>query len=328
MKNLNLSADAQWGLVEDFLQTYQDTLESVNENPDETKTEMDDTYIKSGFIRDRLEKLKKKKTQVDLLNKYTFINASGLRGFNWTNSKLLNPTYYERNNITVHCPYYVSTLSRSWVNQVGNQSYFHIKDIARRLDSGLGSQGVDKYYVLIEGLTTSQDDDELLEVKEENYPTLSKTWEGPWSMKYQYDNWFSSHAVRVVTARKALGIKVDNHLGSMTFEQKDFRVSRISPYKFGFESTDFESISDIEDFTEYAAKALALSHARSDKDYDDGKYIPYNFEQAYFNATEYLPKFKTNVNVLSEEYCYQVEVDYKMFLELERTKSFQCNNQF
>jgi len=240
---------------------------------------------------------------------------NGVRSFDLSNDNLAQPTYQQRGNITYHWPSYIASLSPSFVTKVGNSSYFAIKDIARRLDSGLGSQGVDKYYVLIEGASTSQDDDQLLEVKEENYPSLFN--EGSTDI-VQYNYWFTTHAERVVTAKKALGIKVDNHLGSMSFMEKSFRIVRISPYKFGFENTDFEKASDVQDFVKYAGIALGLAHARSDKDYDP-KYISYNFEQAYFNATQDLKNFKSTVNELSEVYYNQVDADYQMFVELVKT---------
>jgi len=267
----------------------------------------------SGFVQDKLRSLQKKKTLVGLLNKYTVVN-NGVRSFDLSNEKLAAPTYQQRENITYWWPKYISSLSPSFVKKVGNSS-FAIKDIARRLDSGLGSQGVDKYYVLIEGASTSQDDDQLLEVKEENYPSLFN--EGSTDIA-QYNSWFTSHAERVVTAKKALGTKVDNYLGSIYFMEKSFTVARISPYKFGFESSDFEKASDVQDLVKYAGIALGLAHARSDKDYDP-KYISYNFEKAYFNATDSLIKFKSTVNALSEEYYYQVDADFEMFKELVQT---------
>jgi len=155
-------------------------------------------------------------------------------------------------------------------------------------------------------------------VKEENLPSLFH--EG--LSLVQYNDWFSTnHGERVATAKKALGIKVDKHLGSMNFMSKSFRVARISLYKFGFESSSFKKKSDVKDFVLYAAKALALAHARSDKDFDK-KYISYNFEQAYFNATAVWPQFNTTVNYLSGVYYNQVNEDYIMFVDLLKAGQF------
>jgi len=313
MTAIGFSKVDQESLVSEFLKTYQDTLESRIED-----VEMDDSYITSGFVRDKLRELKKTKTQVELLDKFTVV-SSGVRVFEQNTPNLAATTYYERRNITYNWDKYIQTLSPSFVVSVGNSSYFAIKDIARRLDSGLGSQGVDKFYVLIEGRTSSQDDDELLEVKEEDLPSLFH--EGSTSID-QYNSWFSTHAERYLTAKKATGIKLDKHYGSMNFMGKSFRIARISQYKFGFASTDFLKKSDVKDFVFYAAKALALAHARSDKEYDK-KYIWYNFKQAYVNATAVLSQFKSHVNTLSEKYFHQVNDDYIMFVDLLKSGQFK-----
>jgi len=257
----------------------------------------------SGFVLDKLKKLKKKKTQVDLLDKYTVVK-DGVRSFDLTNSKLAATTDSEQ--IKQNWDKYIQSLSSAFVTSAGS-SYFTIKDIARRLNSGLGSQGVDKFYVLIEGKSSSIDDDEILEVKEEGLPSLFN--EGSSSLS-QYSSRFSTDAERVVIAKKVLGIKVDEHLGSMTFNGKSFRVARISLYKDEFESSDFKSKSDVDDFVKYAAKALALAHARSDKDFNR-------------KAIDDLSEFKTTVNNLSEVYYDQVNADYKMFLDIISSKQLK-----
>ena len=143
-------------------------------------------------------------------------------------------------------------------------------------------------------------------------PSLFK--EGSLSLSH-YNGWFANHAQRTVVANKALGIKVDEHLGVLVCDNKSFRVRRLPPCRYGFEITDFSSKSDVNDFVTYAAKALALAHARADKDYNP-TYINYNFEQAYLAAIVRWPQFKTTVNRLSEGYYQQVLADYELFTDL------------
>lgn len=311
--NLNYTSGEQDTLVASFLQAYQDTLQSVNGNNDETSIEMNAAYLKSGFVQDKLQDLQENNTLVDLLNKWTVVTG-GKRLFDLTNSDLATVTSDERTSILNNWNSYKQSLSSSFVASQSS-SYFTIKDIARRVNSGLGSQGVDKYYVLIEGGSSSQNDDQLLEVKAETLPSLFS--EGSSSVA-QYNSWFTTHAQRAVTAEKALGNKVDDHLGYMSFRGESFKVQRISPYKDGFESDNFHNKSDVNDFVTYAAKALALAHARSDKDYNT-IYINYNFEQAYFNAIAAWSQFKTTVDTLAKAYYQQVTADYAMFIDLLNT---------
>jgi len=58
---LGLSVTDQEDLVSLFLQSYQDILQKVNGNPDETKIELDESFISSGFVQDELLSLQKKK---------------------------------------------------------------------------------------------------------------------------------------------------------------------------------------------------------------------------------------------------------------------------
>jgi uncharacterized protein (DUF2252 family) len=307
--NFSYSASQQANLVNSFLQTYQDTLQRVSDHHDETNIQIDESYLQSGFIQDKLRDLQEK-TQIDLLKKWTIKTSSGRR-FDVTNPNLVPMTNERRTQFVNNWTSYTQSLSSSFVASK-HRNYFTIKDCARRLHSGLGSLGVGKYYVLIEGESLSQNNEQILEVKEQMLPSLLK--EGSNSAS-RYNGWFANHAQRTVIANKALGIKVDEHLGVISFESKSFRVRRIPPCRYGFETTDFSSKSDVNDFVTYTAKALALAHAHADKDYNP-TYINYNFEQAYFAAIGAWPQFKTTVNRLSEGYYQQVLADHEMFTEL------------
>jgi uncharacterized protein (DUF2252 family) len=303
------TTNEQESLVAYFLQTYQDMLHSVDGNNDETNSEVDESFLKSGFVQHKLRDLQKK-TQIDLLEKWTS-KTTGVRRFDTTKDCLAPVSGEEWKQFTNNWTAYKQSLSPSFVASK-KKNYFTIKDIARRQHSGLGSLGVDKYYILIEGDSTSQDDDQILEAKEQRLPSLFKEGSTPAS---QYNTWFANDAQRAVIANKALGIKVDEHLGVILFASKAFRVRRLPPCRYSFESPNFSRQSDVKDFATYAAKALALAHARADKDYDP-VYIDYNFEQAYFAAIGAWPQFKTILNNLSEGYYQQVLADHAMFIEL------------
>jgi uncharacterized protein (DUF2252 family) len=303
------TASEQEDLVTYFLQTYQDMLQSVSRHKDETKREIDESFLKSGFIQDKLRD-RQGKTQADLLKKLTS-KTNGIRHFDSTKETGFAPVSDEEKlQIINNWKVYKGSLSSTFLASI-NSDYFTIKDCTR-LYSGLGSLGVDKYYVLIEGDSSSQDGEQVLELKEQRLPSLFK--EGSTSVP-QYNNWFANHAQRTVIANKALGIKVDEHLGVILFAGKSFRVRRIPPSRYGFKTNDFSNKSAVKDFVTYAAKALALAHARADKDYN-AIYINYNFEKAYFAAIAVWPQFKTTIDRLSEAYYRQVIADYGMFVEM------------
>jgi uncharacterized protein (DUF2252 family) len=303
--SFSYSTSEQENLVTCFLQIYHETLQRVSRKKDETQSEIDESYLQSGFIQDKLRDLRKN-TQADLLKKWTIKTSRGRR-FDVTNPQLAPMTNEQRTQFATNWTSYTQSLSSSFVASK-QRNYFTLKDCARRLHSGLGSLGVDKYYVLIAGEDTKQ----LLEVKEQRLPSLFK--EGSLSFSH-YNGWFANHAQRTVVANKALGIKVDEHLGVLVCDNKSFRVRRLPPCRYGFEIQDFSSKSDVNDFVVYAAKALALAHARADKDYKP-TYINYNFEQAYFAVMLAWPQFETTIKSLSEGYYQQVLADHKLFTEL------------
>jgi hypothetical protein len=118
-----------------------------------------------------------------------------------------------------------------------------------------------------------------------------------------------------VIASKALAINVDEHLGMFSFNGKSFRVRQLPPSRGNVLVKDFGTRSDVKDFVTYAARALALAHARSDKDYNT-TYVNYSFEQAYFAAVAAWPQFKVTINSLSRLYYQQVLADHALFVDL------------
>ncbi|WP_158598382.1 DUF2252 family protein [Falsibacillus albus] len=307
--NVSLSDQERSDLVSSFLQTYQDTLKEVNGNSSETSVQLDEGYLSSGFVQDQLRDAKSSDDKAKLLDKWTVTGSSG-RTFDFSNSDLAPVSSGDYSAISANWNGYKSTID-SFV-QSKPSSYFTIKDIARRLHSGLGSLGVDKYYVLIEGDSSSADDDEILEIKEQRLPSMFM--EGSLSQS-TYDSEFTNHAQRSSIAYLAEETEVDNHLGYMTFNNKSFRVRRISPWKEGIKAKDFNSKSDLEDFVKYSAKALAYAHARADKDYSTN-FVDYNFEQGALDAIDVWPQFKTKVLAYSSDYYQQVKADYSLYEDL------------
>ncbi|MBL0386087.1 DUF2252 family protein [Tumebacillus sp. ITR2] len=272
-----------------FLSTYQTTLSSVNGNSNEKDLYLDKAAL-TGFMDDQIASVQSKYSTSTLLSKWTSLQ-NGVRRFNFANPDLGVPTATDR-------------------AEVG--SYFGIKDQAVRLNSGLGSQGVKKYYLLVEGPTSSQDDDVILEVKEERLPSLFHVHTVSQSL---YTSQFSNHGTRTSTANKALLNHVDNYAGSLQSATRTYYVHRISPWKKGFDPADFKSKSDLTEFAKASAQALAYAHARSDRDYNS-TYVSYNFEDGALQAIALWPQFKTTVSQLAENYAAQVQADYNSFVGL------------
>jgi len=157
------SHSEQESLVAYFLQTYQDMLQRVSGNRDELRLQVDLSFVQNGFIRDRLRDLQKK-TQADLLKRWTIKTEAG-RSFDLNNVNLAPLSNIDKAELVNHWPSYLQSLAPAFVAAQQSQ-YFNIKDCARRLHSGLGSLGVDKYYVLIEGNRASGKDEQMVALDE------------------------------------------------------------------------------------------------------------------------------------------------------------------
>ena len=304
----DLSKSDTRDLAQEFLVDYQDTLDKVNGNPDETTAVMDKGTV-TGFIDDQMDDLQKR-DNTHQLDKWTVTDSNGNRSFDMSNSDLAPATSQDLVDLQGHWPSYLQDISDQ-VNKWGSD-YFTVKGYAQRLHSGLGSLGLKKYYVLIEGPTSSNDDDVILQVKEQQPPNMLLN---SMASASTFNSQFTNPADAARTAYKALENNVDDHLGVLTGASTSYLVSQISPMKRGLDPEDFNSKSDLEDFVTYSAQALAYAHARSDKDYKD-QFISYNFENGALNAIDVWPKFKTHVLDLSEAYADQVDADYQSFLQL------------
>lgn len=293
--------------IEDFLTEYQASLNAVNGNSTETVYEFSKGNL-SGFTQSELDKIDNN-TYADLLAKWTTVSG-GTRTFNFSNPDLTPLTSAEQTEISSNWNAYKTDLGTFASSKPSG--YFNIKSAARRLNSGLGSQGITKIYLLIEGSTAGTSDDIILEAKIQKLPSLFLS--GTLSLT-SYNSRYFNHAKRAKTAMKALLVNADNFAGVLPGTGRSFLVKKISAFKSGLEPKDFGSLSDLKNWLSYSAKSIAYAHSRSDKDYASS-FITYNFENSAYSAIIAWPQFKTTVRDLAESYANQVRTDYGYFLTL------------
>lgn len=292
-----------------FLEEYQAALTAVNGNSTEKTIILSGSEL-SGFLKTKYDKVKSDYTNVKLLDKYT-AKVSGVRKFNFSNTDLGAPTSADLSEISSGWSSYTTSISSFYGTK--SASYWTIKDRAQRLHSGLGSLGNKKYYVLLEGPSSSQDDDIILEIKEEKLPSMLTSVLS--SMTGTYNSQFSSHGLRAQTANKASLNKCDDHCGNMKTASFSYLVRRLSPTKYGFDAIDFTSKSDLSNYLKFTGKALAYAHARSDNDYSSS-YVSYNSEAGILNAISVWSNAKTTMQTLGENYADQVRADWTLFNQL------------
>ncbi|HAC66137.1 MAG TPA: DUF2252 domain-containing protein, partial [Cyanothece sp. UBA12306] len=163
-ENNLLDQSQQAEVIDNLSESYLDTLASYTGNDDEKKI-----YFTNSNTNKHLKKLLKKaqeKTRQDLLNKWTKIDQNNQRKFDLSSEKLALPCA-----IKEQIKYQILVYSQPIAKKLDYQNnFFQVKDIARRLNAGLGSLGTPRYSVLIEGKTDQLDDDLILDIKRQSKP--------------------------------------------------------------------------------------------------------------------------------------------------------------
>jgi uncharacterized protein (DUF2252 family) len=297
----NLSEKEAIDLTEFFLKEYQETLGEISE--DGVELELIENNL-DGFPKDALEELKDKKSNETLLAKWTQTDEKK-RGFDFSNEDLRKLTEVESQEIKSNWNTYLDGLGE-FATEKG-YSFFEIQDIARRLNSGMGSQGVIKYYVLIQG----DPDPILLEVKEQRLPCLFMLKD---LSEAEYYSFFPNHSERAKIACKAMQANPNLFLGTIVTANRSYLVNRISPFKKKLEPKDFHSESDFKKYLKHSARATAYAHSRSYKSILV-KSTSVSFANTALSAIKQWSATRNTIIEISLSYAKQMESDHQLFLD-------------
>jgi uncharacterized protein (DUF2252 family) len=242
-------------------------------------------------------------TRSSLLSKYTTV-TSGVRTFQTTSNLVaVNSTTYTA--ISSAIASYVQTISSS---KRYAASYYAIKDIHQKLGSGIGSLGKLRYYVLIQGPTTSTSDDVILEIKQES--TSNVALAAPGNMPTS--DYGSNEGERVALTNKAQLINTDVLVGYTTVNGAPYYVHEKSPYQEDFDYTQLTSSSKFDTAMTYVGQALASAHALSDEDYNSA-IVPYDIDSAIKTADN-SAGLQSEVSAFAFSYAAQVNLDWQSFV--------------
>ncbi|NES07899.1 MAG: DUF2252 domain-containing protein [Okeania sp. SIO2F4] len=312
--NSIISKDDQKEIIDSFSESYLDTLESYVGNEDETQIYFTEKNT-IGEVKKTIEKATEK-TRRGMLYKWTKV-VEEKRLFDFENEDLGIASDANK-AIESEILAYAETLSG---NLNYDPKYFQVKDVAQRLNAGLGSLGTPRYYLLIEGETDNLDDDHILDIKRQYQPPAYELF----SLydRLNYDSIFYNTAQRHAEAYKALIKHADDFLGWMELVDNNpadgdfsgyYSVREISPYK---KSLKTKRLKDKDSFIEVAqqwGKILATDHARADKDFDE-KLVPYSLEKQVTKITDGKYKeFRELVDEVAFQYVEQVKIDYSNFV--------------
>lgn len=263
----------------------------------------------SGILRSFLEKVEKKKSRQKMLSKWT-CKSGEERKFNFEHEKLEMLPESEYQSLAHVMNTYKSTLFYDFSEKA--EGHFNVKDIARRMWSGTGSLGMDRFYILLEGDHTTDDDDIILDVKALNKPPLYHHMSS--SEQQAYNEVFDHEGQRYVEAFRSLAEHPDKYLGWLQYQDKIFSVREKSPFKADFPSENLKKKEDLYFMAETWGKLLAVRHERASHRLNND---PYTLPKVMKKLTvEKEQHFKELVMELSFQYSDCVYQDWKSFLRI------------
>lgn len=305
-ENAVFSASQVDFFLDSFAESYLDTVASYRGNDGEVGAifTSSNTY---GLLDEFLIDTENDNSRAEMLGDWTVL-AGGARVFDFTNPDLAVAAPAVETAIAAAIPDYAATTSGDLKTISG---YFVIKDIAARLNAGTGSLGTPRYYVLVEGASSSQDDDRILDIKRQGEPSA---W--PYLSAAERTRTaaaFANHAERAVVSYRGLVAKADDHLGWMMLADGPYSVRERSPFKKAFPTADLTTETRFTKLAEQWGAILATDHARADKDYR-ADIIGYSFDKEVDLLTDGAHGlFRALVREVAHGYARQVYDDYAAF---------------
>ncbi|MCA0968982.1 DUF2252 domain-containing protein [Halobacillus litoralis] len=298
--------EEQDDFVHKYLKTYVKQLESFHngeENPVDLSFTAENT---KGPIRKTLKKLEKRK-QTHELDKQTIVDHDSIRSFDIGKEKLSSVSKQERNDLRNAWGDYIASLDPDARQE---DSFYEIKDVVKKKGSGIGSTGLERYYILIDGHDSDQHhDDIILEAKEARTPIPAYFF--TYDEQFWQDN--KHQGRRVAHTQRAMHHKADPYLGYFSFNGRDFYVRERSPFSKELKDKHWEDYKDVKRTVKTMAKISAKVHARADQDIEEGV-MSYHSEEAILESIGKDKKlFRHQLNVWSRYYQSVVEQDFELF---------------
>lgn len=265
-----LSEDAVDVVLRAFTDTYIQTVVNYVGGDRELLFEIT-PETSTGWLRGWLESVRDDKSPERQLEKFTEkVDGGGHRRFMKNDgTRLVEVTEEEdaeiRDQFTSR-KYGASMMKTGWHVRGWDDTYFEILDIARRVGSGVGSYGVDRYYILLRGKDEDAEDWEgdgnsvILDVKYEPSGAVNRVLsedDAAW-----YGQIFDHDAQRAVEGQRRLTSYTDPFTGWVVIDGKPFVVRQRSPWKASPDLSGLTDPADYVEFMEQVATATATSHSR------------------------------------------------------------------
>ncbi len=261
----------------------------------------------SGLMKKFLKNVERKKDRLKMLDKWTKV-VRGKRCFDKGNAKLTPLDEKTYRSLERALQNYRTTI-RSGLAE--DKTRFEVKDIVGRLSAGTGSLGSKRYYALLEGDSSVEEDDVIIDIKEQGKPPLYDHMSA--KEQQEFDRLFPNPAERHALAFQALAEHPDQYLGRIQFRGKFFSVKERSPFKADFPTAKLKKPEDLLFMAEIWGDVLASRHKRASYVLNDQAHEMPEAFSALIKGRE--KDFDDLVVSIAFRYADCVEQDYKYFLE-------------
>ena len=179
-----------------------------------------------------------------------------------------------------------------------------VKDVRRRTGAGTGSLGRFRWYVLVEGDTTSSSDDRILEFKQEVDPAPKQLAPNATPL---------TGGQRPALALRWLANQSDPLAGWATVGTTPVLVKEKSPFAEDLKIGDLTSSAIWDDTVRDVGRLLAAAHARADQDIP-GTGLGYSADAAIDGAITSVPGLQAETRAFATSYADQVTTDWRAYL--------------
>ncbi|KXS37829.1 DUF2252 family protein [Modicisalibacter tunisiensis] len=305
-ENVGLSAKATRKAVATLLAHYQAELARHREGEIPEAVNLDTAKgVLKGFLGD----VAAKNSRARMLGKWTRRDGEGRRFADRPNKLAGLPADKASQLRKAVETEYPQTLSGGAANQ--GAAHFRVKDLARRLDAGTGSLGLERYYVLIEADEAHGHDDVILDIKQQTPPEgwrlMDRAEKRAWRAAFPHEG------IRHAAAFHAIAEHPDPYLGWLHLGETVFSVRERSPFKADYPTHKIDDGKSYRKLVRQWGRILAREHLRGSRSLNPDD--PGRFARHVCHHLEgRLDAFTDLVTTLAMRYADCVAQDHRTFV--------------
>lgn len=292
-----------------YLKSYRKQIAKYASRKETPLTCQYTTQNTKGPIRKLLKKIEKSRSRETLFERFVEETPDGWKF--QRNEELEDVDTGTQDQIFANWDTYIHSIP---TEQRLVEGHYSIKDIVHKRNSGTGSIGLERYYLLIEGEKADHaKDDIILEMKEARYSVLD-------SVLLSHDEFhqqFPHPGQQVVISQRVMHHQADPFLGIMTIDEKTYYIRERSPYKSKLTKKHIKDQKDFLSALKVMGKLTAKIHARADADIEQGLFAYHSEDMIKASITQDRKQWHEHLTTFALEYAERVKKDYAIFLEMQ-----------